>query len=287
MANRGLGRGISALIPSHKVKSTEDKLKGNIIDLPLSKIIPNKNQPRNKFDEETLTELAESIKEFGILQPIIVRETGKGGVYEIIVGERRFRAADMLGLDTIPSIINKNIDDTSSLEMALVENIHREDLSPIELSYTFKQLIEEFKLTHEQLSKRVGKSRTVITNSLRLLSLPLEIQKYVDEGLVSSGHARALLSIESSEYQIKIAKKIIKNGLSVRQVEGFVSREEVSKKKIRDKILQFDKLPKVAKRISQHLNSPVKILVGKKKGKIVIGFESVKDLERIVNKIVG
>ena len=287
MANRGLGRGISALIPSHKVKSTEDKLKGNIIDLPLSKIIPNKNQPRNKFDEETLNELAESIKEFGILQPIIVRETGKGGVYEIIVGERRFRAADMLGMDTIPSIINKNIDDTSSLEMALVENIHREDLSPIELSYTFKQLIEEFKLTHEQLSKRVGKSRTVITNSLRLLSLPLEIQKYVDEGLVSSGHARALLSIESSEYQIQIAKKIIKNGLSVRQVERFVSREEVSKKKIRDRILQFDKLPKIAKRISQYLNSPVKILVGKKKGKIVIGFESVRDLEGIVNKIIG
>jgi len=287
MENRGLGRGISALIPSHKVKSTEDKLKGNIIDLPLSKIIPNKNQPRNKFDEETLNELAESIKEFGIMQPIIVRETGKGGVYEIIVGERRFRAANMLGLDTIPSIVNKNIDDTSSLEMALVENIHRENLSPIELSYTFKQLIEEFKLTHKQLSKKVGKSRTVITNSLRLLSLPLEIQKYVGEGLVSSGHARALLSIESSEYQIKIAKKIIKNGLSVRQVERFVSREEVSKKNIRDKILQFDKLPKVANKISQYLNSSVKILVGKKKGKIVIGFESVKDLERIVNKIVG
>ncbi len=287
MESRGLGRGISALIPSHKVKSTEDKLKGNIIDLPLSKIIPNKNQPRNKFDKEALDELAKSIKEFGILQPIIVRETGKGGVYEIIVGERRFRAANMLGLDTIPSIINKNIDDTSSLEMALVENIHRENLSPIELSYTFKQLIEEFGLTHEQLSKKVGKSRTAITNSLRLLSLPLEIQKYVDEGLVSSGHARALLSIESSEYQIKIAKKIIKNGLSVRQVERIVSREEVSKKNIRDRILQFDKLPRVAKRISQYLNSSVKILVGKKKGKIVIGFESVKDLERIVNKIVG
>jgi ParB family chromosome partitioning protein len=287
MADRGLGRGISALIPSHKADRTEDKLKGNIIDLPLSKIIPNKNQPRNKFDKEALDELAKSIKEFGILQPIIVRETGKGGVYEIIVGERRFRAANMLGLDTIPSIINKNIDDTSSLEMALVENIHREDLSPIELSYTFKQLIEEFKLTHEQLSKRVGKSRTVITNSLRLLSLPLEIQKYVDEGLVSSGHARALLSIKSSEYQIQIAKKIIKNGLSVRQVERFVSREEVSKKKIRDRILQFDKLPKIAKRISQYLNSPVKILVGKKKGKIVIGFESVRDLEGIVNKIIG
>jgi ParB family chromosome partitioning protein len=287
MADRGLGRGISALIPSHKADRTEDKLKGNIIDLPLSKIIPNKNQPRNKFDKEALGELAKSIKEFGILQPIIVRETGKGGVYEIIVGERRFRAANMLGLDTIPSIINKNIDDTSSLEMALVENIHREDLSPIELSYTFKQLIEEFKLTHEQLSKRVGKSRTVITNSLRLLSLPLEIQKYVDEGLVSSGHARALLSIKSSEYQIQIAKKIIKNGLSVRQVERFVSREEVSKKKIRDRILQFDKLPKIAKRISQYLNSPVKILVGKKKGKIVIGFESVRDLEGIVNKIIG
>jgi ParB family chromosome partitioning protein len=287
MANRGLGRGISALIPSHKADSTEDKLKGNIIDLPLSKIIPNKNQPRSKFDKEALYELAKSIKEFGILQPIIVRETGKGGVYEIIVGERRFRAADVLGLDTIPSIINKNIDDTSSLEMALVENIHREDLSPIELSYTFKQLIEEFKLTHEQLSKRVGKSRTVITNSLRLLSLPLEIQKYVDEGLVSSGHARALLSIKSSEHQIQIAKKIIKNGLSVRQVERFVSREEISKKKIRDRILQFDKLPKIVKRISQYLNSPVKILVGKKKGKIVIGFESVRDLEGIVNKIIG
>ena len=209
MANRGLGRGLSALIPGMDSKSIEDKLQNRIVELPLVKVAPNKNQPRRNFKEQTLNELAESVREFGIIQPIIVRSLDGGGMYEIISGERRYKAAKMLGLATIPCIINQNVDDVASLEMALIENIQRDDLTPIELSHTFKQLIDEFKLTHEELSKRIGKSRTAITNSLRLLLLPLEVQKMVDAGSLSVGHARTLLSLENKEEQIKLDRKSV------------------------------------------------------------------------------
>src|SRR5659263_284320 len=199
MANRGLGRGLSALIPGMDSKSIEDKLQNRIVELPLVKVTPNKNQPRQNFKEQSLNELAESIREFGIIQPITVRSLDGGGLYEIISGERRYKAAKMLGLATVPCIINQNVDEIVSIEMALIENIQRDDLTPIELSHTFKQLIDEFKLTHEELSKRIGKSRAAITNSLRLLLLPLEVQKMVDTGSLSAGHARALLSLENRE----------------------------------------------------------------------------------------
>ena len=199
MANRGLGRGLSVLIPGMDSKSIEDKLQNRIVELPLVKVTPNKNQPRQNFKEQSLNELAESIKEFGIIQPITVRSLDGGGLYEIISGERRYKAAKMLGLAAVPCIINQNVDDIASIEMALIENIQRDDLTPIELSHTFKQLIDEFKLTHEELSKRIGKSRAAITNSLRLLLLPLEVQKMVDTGSLSAGHARALLSLENRE----------------------------------------------------------------------------------------
>jgi ParB family chromosome partitioning protein len=290
MANRGLGRGLSALIPGMDSKSIEDKLQNRIVELPLVKVIPNKNQPRQNFKEQSLAELAESIREFGIIQPIMVRSLDGGGLYEIISGERRYKAAKMLGLATVPCIINQNVDDIASIEMALIENIQRDDLTPIELSHTFKQLIDEFKLTHEELSKRIGKSRAAITNSLRLLLLPLEVQKMVDTGSLSAGHARTLLSLENKEEQIKLANQIIEQDLSVRQVERMVRskvKAESSETKPKNKLPEFEKLPEVTQLLSDYLQAPVNIKVGKRKGKIQILFGSVKDFERIVNRIVG
>jgi ParB family chromosome partitioning protein len=290
MANRGLGRGLSALIPGMDSKSIEDKLQNRIVELPLVKVTPNKNQPRQNFKEQSLNELAESIREFGIIQPIMVRSLDGGGLYEIISGERRYKAAKMLGLATVPCIINQNVDDIASIEMALIENIQRDDLTPIELSHTFKQLIDEFKLTHEELSKRIGKSRAAITNSLRLLLLPLEVQKMVDTGSLSAGHARTLLSLENKEEQIKLANQIVEQDLSVRQVEGVV-RSKVkavsSETKPKKMLPEFEKLPEVTQLISDYLQAPVNIKVGKRKGKIQILFGSIKDFERIVNRIVG
>ena len=290
MANRGLGRGLSALIPGMDSKSIEDRLQNRIVELPLVKVTPNKNQPRQNFKEQTLNELAESIREFGIIQPIIVRSLDGGGLYEIISGERRYKAAKILGLATIPCIINQNVDDISSLEMALIENIQRDDLTPIELSHTFKQLIDEFKLTHEELSKKIGKSRAAITNSLRLLLLPLEVQKMVDTGSLSAGHARTLLSLENKEEQIKLANQVVEQDLSVRQVEGVVRskvKAKSSETKSKKKLPEFEKLPEVTQLVSDYLQAPVNIKVGKREGKIQILFGSVKDFERIVNRIVG
>ena len=290
MANRGLGRGLSALIPGMDSKSIEDRLQNRIVELPLVKVTPNKNQPRQNFKEQTLNELAESIREFGIIQPIIVRSFDGGGLYEIISGERRYKAAKILGLATVPCIVNQNVDDIASLEMALIENIQRDDLTPIELSHTFKQLIDEFRLTHEELSKRIGKSRAAITNSLRLLLLPLEVQKMVDTGSLSAGHARTLLSLENKEEQIKLANQVVEQDLSVRQVEGVVRskvKAKSSETKSKKNLPEFEKLPEVTQLVSDYLQAPVNIKVGKREGKIQILFGSVKDFERIVNRIVG
>jgi len=285
MAKRGLGRGLGALIP--RVDRSYEGKSNVIVELPLDKIIPNKNQPRNKFNDQSLAELAESIKEFGVIQPIVVRRVDGEEKYEIIIGERRYRAIRKVGINTIPSIVVKDVDDRASLEMALIENIHRDNLSPMEKAYTFRQLIDEFKITHEQLSKRVGKSRASITNSLRLLSLPLEVQKLIDEEKISEGHARSILAIEEKEERVKIANFIVKNGLSVRDVERIIAKKrELAGGKEAKKVLQFSKIQGISRRMSEHIGAPVKITMGRKKGKIVIEFGSIRDLERIVGKIV-
>ncbi|GAH02759.1 unnamed protein product, partial [marine sediment metagenome] len=245
MARRGLGRGLGALIP--KIDKPSESESNAVVELPLDKIVPNRSQPRNKFDDDSLNELAESIKEFGVIQPIIVRSLDGEEKYEIIIGERRYRATRKIGINTIPSIIVNDVDDTSSLEMALIENLHRDDLSPMEQAYTFKQLIDEFKITHEKLSKRIGKSRASITNSLRLLTLPLEVQKLVDEAKISEGHARSILVVKGREDQIKIANLIVSRGLSVRNVEKIVSKKkEVIEDKRGKEVLQLSKLPKIS-----------------------------------------
>lgn len=289
----GLGRGLSALIPGGTSAVQEESIaKTGIIEIPLDKIVPNKNQPRKIFSPDSLSELADSIREFGIIQPIMVRELDKdGGFYEIISGERRFRAVKILEMDKISCIINRNVGDLASLEMALIENVQRDNLTPIELAHTFKQLVDEFKLTHEELSIRVGKSRSAITNSLRLLLLPVEVQKLIDSEKISAGHARALLSIENKKHQIRLADNIVENDLSVRETEKIIA--SINKKAInikpaeKQKLLQFEKLPEVEKTVSEYLETSVKIKVGKKRGTIEILFGSLKDFERIVRRIVG
>lgn len=288
----GLGRGLSALIPGGNSATQEENIaKTGITEISLNKIIPNKNQPRKIFSQDSLNELADSIREFGIIQPIMVRELDKDQkLYEIISGERRFRAAKILKMDTISCIINQNVGDLASLEMALIENVQRDNLMPIELAHTFKQLVDEFKLSHEELSIRVGKSRSAITNSLRLLLLPVEVQKLIDSEKISAGHARALLGLEHKKEQIKIANDIVENDLSVRVTEKLINN--INKKIIdknpaeKQKLLQFDKLPEVEKTVSEYLGTLVKIKVGKKKGTIEILFGSLKDFERIVRRIV-
>jgi ParB family chromosome partitioning protein len=289
----GLGRGLSALIPGGNSAAQEESIaKSSITEIPLNNIIPNKNQPRKIFSQDSLNDLADSIREFGIIQPIMVRKLDKDGKsYEIISGERRFRAAKILGMDTINCIINQDVGDLASLEMALIENVQRDNLTPIELAHTFRQLVDEFKLTHEELSIRVGKSRSAITNSLRLLLLPVEVQKLIDSEKISAGHARALLSLEHKKEQIKLANDIAENDLSVRETEKRINT--INKKKTdqkpaeKQKLLQFGKLPEVEKTVSEYLETPVKIKVGKKKGTIEILFGSLKDFERIVRRIVG
>jgi len=288
----GLGRGLSALIPGGNSTKQEDSItKTGIAAIPVNKIVPNKNQPRKIFSEESLNELADSIREFGIIQPIMVRKLGSDGTeYEIISGERRYRAAKLLEMESINCIVNDDVDDLASLELALIENIQRDNLTPIELAHTFRQLVDEFKLTHEELSVRVGASRSAITNSLRLLLLPVEVQKLVDSDKLSAGHARAILGLENKKEQVRLANDIVENDLSVRATEKAVSninKNIIDKKPLnKEKLLQFDKLPEVEKAVSEYLETLVKIKVGKNKGTIEILFGSIRDFERIVRKII-
>jgi len=290
MTRRGLGRGLGALIPGTEKTSEPQEVssKERVMQLELEKIVPNKNQPRSRFKDETLDELAESIRQFGVLQPIIVRKIPDEEKYEIIAGERRFRATQKNELDTIPALVVEDVDDTSSLEMALIENIHRENLSPMEQAYCYKQLIDEFNITHKEMSERIGKSRTAITNTMRLLTLPLEVQKLLDDDLITEGHARAILGIDGMEDQIRLAKKAAEKGMSVREVENLAEKKkQQSGAESKSKALQFSKIPRISDQLSQYLESPVKINMGKKKGKIDIEFGTLKDLERIVGKIIG
>jgi len=289
MAQRGLGRGLGALIPGiNRPSETVEQAESRIVDLSIESIEPNKNQPRHIFNDESLAELAGSIKEFGVIQPILVRKLDGEERYEIIAGERRFRAAKQIGLSEIPAIINSNIDDTSSLAMAIIENIHRENLSPIEQAHSFKQLLEEFNITHDELSRKVGKSRTTITNILRILNLPLSVQKLVDEGKVSLGHAKVLVGLKKIEDQLQIAELIVKNDLSVREVEKIALKiNTVPEEKKTVFVVPLSKLPEVSRKIAEFLNAPVKIMQGRKKGRIEIEFGSIGELERIVNSIVG
>jgi len=257
-------------------------------ELPVSAIEPNSKQPRHVFDEEALAELKASIQEVGFLQPIVVRDLG-GGRYELVMGERRWRAAQAVGRETIPAIIRDTPDD-AMLRDALLENIHRANLNPLEEAAAYQQLLEEFGATHEELARRIGRSRPQISNTIRLLNLPAPVQRRVAAGVLSAGHARALLGLDDSETQEKLALRIVAEGLSVRATEELVSlsiSDGPTKKTAptRRAKVHAPALNDLADRLSDRFDTRVKVDIGRNKGKITIEFATVDDLERIVGMI--
>lgn len=278
-----LGKGLGALIP--ELKPEEPK---TLLYCGIEEIIPNRSQPRKHFDESKLQELAESIKEKGILEPLIVRRVDQG--YELIIGERRWRAAQKAGLKEVPILI-KEVEGRDLLEISLIENLQREDLNPIEAAEAFKHLIEEFKISQEDLSKRIGKDRTTITNTLRLLKLPLEIREQLIQNRITSGHARAILSLETKEKQIELSSFIIKKGLSVREAEALAKRWSTKGKASISKSLKREdrssQLHSIQDSLRRHLGTKVHILPKGQKGKIEIEYYSNQDLERLVDLILG
>ncbi|MDN5301123.1 MAG: ParB family transcriptional regulator, chromosome partitioning protein [Thermoanaerobacteraceae bacterium] len=275
MNKRGLGKGLSALIPM------DDKEQENVKDIKISEIRANKNQPRKKFDEEKIRELSDSIKEHGVLQPIIVRK--KDGGYELVAGERRWRAAQKAGIEKIPAII-KDLSDADVMEIALIENLQREDLNPLEEAEAYKKLIDEFGMTQEELSKRVGKSRSQIANTVRLLNLDEEIKKLISEEKLTAGHARALLAIEDKKERLKIAKKISESNMSVRETEETVKIKTHEKKKNKNQEINPVFID-ITEKLQRALGTRVKVKGTEKRGKIEIEYYSEDELERILETI--
>ncbi len=321
----GLGRGLAALIPTGPVGSTvSDPVSRRRLDdqlavrpdtptgwvagavyqeVPIDAVVPNPRQPRQAFDEDALAELVHSIREFGLLQPIVVRPlpaepvigqqpadpaVGRPGTvrYELVMGERRWRAAQQAGLDRIPAIVRSTADD-AMLRDALLENIHRVQLNPLEEAAAYQQLLDDFGVTHDQLASRIGRSRPVITNTIRLLKLPVVVQRRVAAGVLSAGHARALLGLDEPSTQETLAARIVAEGLSVRATEEAVtlSRSEPgpsAPKAAAPRPLQAPGLQELAENLSDAFDTRVKVELGRRKGRIVVEFGSVDDLERIV-----
>ncbi|OLF06286.1 chromosome partitioning protein ParB [Actinophytocola xinjiangensis] len=309
----GLGRGLAALIPQGPAGGTDGAVKlpapsarpaaaarggpaapappsGSVAgavyrEIPTGSIQANPKQPRQVFDEEALAELEHSIREFGLMQPIVVRELG-GDRYELVMGERRLRAAQRAEMAAIPAIVRQTADD-AMLRDALLENIHRVQLNPLEEAAAYQQLLDEFAVTHDELAARIGRSRPAITNTIRLLKLPLPVQRRVAAGVLSSGHARALLGLEDAGTQEELAARIVAEGLSVRATEEAVtllkSQAPPKPKAAPRRPMQAPGLQDVADRLSNTFDTRVKVELGRRKGKIVVEFGSVDDLERIVD----
>jgi ParB family chromosome partitioning protein len=306
----GLGRGLASLIPTGPadggprlgdaaadvviggVPLNVDSVGAIYREIDPSAIEPNPRQPRQVFDEEALAELVHSIREFGLMQPIVVRAVpdaapGSPARYQLVMGERRWRAAQAAGLATIPAIVRETAED-NLLRDALLENIHRVQLNPLEEAAAYQQLLEEFEVTHDELAARIGRSRPVISNMIRLLRLPIAVQRRVAAGVLSAGHARALLSLEGGpEAQEELAARIVAEGLSVRATEEAVTLANRSEAKAptapRRKPIQMPGLQDVAERLSSTFDTRVTVSLGKRKGKIVVEFGSVDDLQRIVD----
>lgn len=317
----GLGRGLAALIPSAPEQkprltngaadiiigggapkpdplpaetptpapaASQENIGATYREIPISAIRPNPRQPRQVFDPEALNELVHSIREFGLMQPIVVRE--KDGGYELIMGERRWRASGKAGLKTIPAIVRQT-DDNDMLRDALLENIHRAQLNPLEEAAAYQQLLEEFGVTQAELADKIGRSRPVITNMIRLLGLPVSVQRKVAAGVLSAGHARALLGLKAgAEAQEQLATRIIAEGLSVRATEEVVTlmnRGEASAPTPRPKPVQPAFATEAASRLGDRFDTRVQVQVGKKKGKIVLEFAGPEDFERIMGLLEG
>ncbi len=295
---RGLGKGLDSLIPTNVMMESEVKHstvstasspeegKNGTLMVKLSKVEPNREQPRKNFDEDSLQELAESLKQFGMLQPILVQN--RGDYYEIIAGERRWRAAKIAGLKEVPVIV-RELTDQEIVEISLIENIQREDLNPIEEAQAYKRLLTEFHLKQDEVAERVSKSRTAVTNSMRLLKLCDEVQKMVVDDMISTGHARALISIEDPEEQYLIAQKIFDEKLSVREVEKLVKDLHKPPKppKEENKTLQAI-YQEISERLKQSLSTKVSVSAKQNgAGKIEIEFYNHEDLERLLERITG
>lgn len=313
---RGLGKGISALIPSVEnqarpsdiffdqspttsaspddvSRETLPPIPGvRVAELPLAEIAPNRLNPRQVFDEDDLQELSDSLREVGLLQPVVVRPAllGEGIQYELIMGERRFRAAALAGMTTIPAIVRET-DDTDMLRDALLENLHRAQLNPLEEASAYKQLLEDFSCTQEELSRRIARSRPQISNTLRLLKLPPLVQRRVAAGVLSAGHARALLGLDDPAAMERLAQRIVAEGLSVRSTEEIVAMgestaEETSRRRP-SAHPQQERLDGLATMLADRLDTRVKVTMGAKKGRVTIDFASVDDLDRILDLFDG
>jgi ParB family chromosome partitioning protein len=277
---RALGKGIGALIPEKEITTQE-----NIPQLKLGQIRPNPFQPREEFDAQGLEELTQSIREKGIIQPILVRR--RGDYYELIAGERRFRAAQMLKLEEIPAII-KDVEDEDSLEISLIENIQRQDLNPIEEARAYKYLIDKFNLTQERVSEVLGKARVSVTNTLRLLNLPQEVQEEMRKGRISFAHGRALLEVTDANQQRRLAQQIISNRLSVNELENLIKQHRPKTSGPKVKRTSGEPYVAVLEEELQHiLATKVRIIKRKKRGHITVEFYSQEDLERIVKRMRG
>ena len=288
---QALGRGLSALLkdPDNDIKSAADKnadkVVGNIVELELDAIDLNPFQPRTSFNEETLRELASSIRELGVIQPITVRKLDFNK-YQLVSGERRFRASKLIGMETIPAYI-RIANDQESLEMALVENIQRQDLDPIEIALSYQRLIEEITITQEALSERVGKNRTTVTNYLRLLKLDPIIQTAMRDGFISMGHGRALINVENLGDQLDIYEKILGKSLSVRETEALVRQyKNPPSKTVQKKIKKPAFGQQVSEQLSSYLDAEVTMKANEKgKGQLIVAFKNEADLQRILNRI--
>lgn len=290
MAKKGLGKGLGSLFDEHNIiDDVIDKTDTNsgITQIKMSLIEPNKNQPRKSFDKEKIEALANSIKENGLIQPIIITPS-KGGMYKIVAGERRWRAGKKAGLKEIPAVV-RDYSDEQVAEIALIENLQREDLNPIEEALGYKVLLEEFNLTQELIGKRIGKSRSAVANSLRLLSLEEQIQKLLVSGEISSGHARAILSVEDNDLRLALSKRIIEDNLNVRQAEALskqLQKKPSAKKTVKKSAFDIE-LEKIQNDLSSNLGTKVTISHTDKKGRIEIEYYGNDDLERILNLING
>ena len=290
MARRGgLGRGLGALIPPGATEEGTTTLQ----EVPISSISANRRQPRTAFDEESLAALTASVRELGILQPVLVRATGPG-TYELVAGERRWRAAKRAGLPVIPALVRAT-DDAASLEQALVENLQREDLNPMDEAAAYQQLIEDFHLTHDEVAARMGKSRATITNTLRLFQLPPSVQRLVADGKLTSGHARALLSSPDRSFQESLAKRAVSEGLSVRTVEEAAKKHgqesqtgtESGHAGTPGSRLRPPGLLELEELLSTHLETRVKVQLGGGRGRVTVEFADLEDLERIYRAMTG
>ncbi|BFH18109.1 ParB/RepB/Spo0J family partition protein [Paenibacillus melissococcoides] len=277
--SKRLGRGLDALIPSLSVND-DDK----VMEVSLQQLRPNPYQPRKNFDEQSIQELAESIKQHGVIQPIIVRSVVKG--YEIIAGERRYRASQLLGLPTIPAVI-RSFSDQQVMEIALIENLQRENLNAIELALAYQGLMDQFSLTQEELSVKVGKSRSHIANFLRLLQLPEEVKEYVSRGTLSMGHARAIVGVKDTTKVKQLAKSTIDQGWSVRQLEEAIQQlHQKNKPADKPKTVRHDPyLHEVEENLREQFRTTVRIKQNKDKGKIEIAYFSKQDLERLLEML--